>query len=409
MLKNLPLLSGVYLFKDKAGKIIYIGKSRSIRNRVKSYFQKDQDYKTKSLIKEACEIGHIVTHNEIEAFLLEAKLIFEHQPKYNILLKDGQPFVYIIFTLSTLPKIKIVRNKKENGVHFGPFLKKQEARKIYDFLVKTFRLKLCNKRLDNGCLDYHLDICAGTCLKEFDTEGYLFRFSLAKKALKGEYKKATKLIKESIKKHNDSLEFEKAKYLQTILIHFESIHENIKTRFSENKFEKEILKQTLSVEPENVAIQLQKILELEKPANTVDCFDISHFQGHNIVGSCIRFNNGIPEKNKFRRFKIKSLTNQDDCKALIEIVSRRYKNNDFPDVILIDGGKGQRNAITSIIKNRPIISLAKKEEIIFSDNHTKGFKLNLDSSTGKLLIQLRDYAHHFAISYHRALKKKELK
>jgi len=141
--------------------------------------------------------------------------------------------------------------------------------------------------------------------------------------------------------------------------------------------------------------------------NTIDCFDISHFQGHSIVGSCVRFTHGKPDKNKFRRFKIKYLTDQNDYAALQEIVLRRYADSaELPDLILIDGGKGQLSAVQKVLTGVYIVSLAKKEELLFSSYFPQGIALTVHEDVGKILIALRDYAHHFAISYHRLLRSK---
>ena len=410
-LNELPALPGIYIFKNKKEGIVYIGKAKSLRNRIKSYFQKHDDIKTQSLSEEIETIKYVVTKNELEALLLEAQLISQHQPKYNILLKDGQPFLYILFSKEATPKIKLVRNKSLKGVYFGPFLKKYSAQKVYDFLVKTFRLKLCNKKIENGCLEYHLGICAGNCKKDFDNENYLLRLYLAKKALKGDYKNAIISIKQNVTQFNQKLEFEKAQHLSEILKHFESVHESISTNFTEKKYNAEISKAespSYLSDPEQLSVNLKSFFGLGFLPSTIDCFDISHFQGRDIVGSCVRLKNGKPEKNKFRRFKIKTLTEQNDCAALQEIVKRRYKNGDFPDLILIDGGKGQRNAIEYLIKNTPVISLAKREELAFSKKFPNGFPLNIQTDIGKILIFIRDYAHHFAINYHRTLRKKGL-
>jgi len=147
--------------------------------------------------------------------------------------------------------------------------------------------------------------------------------------------------------------------------------------------------------------KLKEFFGLAKEVKSIDCFDVSHFQSIAIVGSCIRFTNGVVDKSGFRKFKIKDLYRQNDYAALQEVVLRRYKNGDFPDLVLIDGGKGQRSAVVSLLAGVHCISLAKKEETVFSQNFPQGKKLDIQHDIGKLLISLRDYAHHFAINYHR--------
>ena len=410
MSKKLPNKPGIYLFKDANNTIIYVGKATCLRTRVQSYFQKQgKDWKIDSLIAEHATIEHIITGTETEAALLEAHLIKIYQPKYNILLKSGQPFVYIMFTDNTLPTIEIVRNKKKKGTYFGPFLQKKQARAAFNYLLSTFRLKLCNTKIDNGCLDYHIGICAGNCRPDFDQEDYKIRLGLAMNTLKKDHKTFEATTLANIKKYSSAQAFEKAKTLHDYLLNLDTIFRTLELRFSPQKYAAQLSAVTLGcpqAHTPGIADEVQQFLGLEKPAITIDCFDISHFQSDCIVGSCIRFAYGIPDPKNFRRFKIRTLTEQNDYAALSEIVLRRYKNPDnLPDLILIDGGKGQLHAIDNLIKTTPCISLAKKEELLFCSRYPDGVYLNLQSSVGKLMIALRDYAHHFAIEYHRKKKR----
>jgi excinuclease ABC subunit C len=508
--KRLPQKPGVYLFKDNSDHIFYIGKAKNLKNRVRSYFQKkDSDWKIASIIESSTKIDYIETQNELAAMLLEAELIQANQPKFNILLKSGQPFIYLLITspLKKLPELKITRNKKEKGTYFGPFLEKTPARKVYDFLIKTFRLKLCKKKIENGCLDYHLGICAGSCRPDFDKNSYLQRLELAKMALKQGHKNFLQYLKTKIEEHNKKLEFEKSKELNDFYQAFQTVFESLDTStpaktlvtkdiwiltpdkknlflFSEknaaikkkylfylpleqdqnqyleyfksyyrsficpntilvnfdiDKSEKELLgsflqkwhkRETVSIihpdsghflnlvnlaaihaeqelrKQKNVTAALKNLLLLPVEPHTIDCFDISHKQGMFMVGSCIRFLDGQPDKKNFRHFKIKTVDFQNDYACLQEIVTRRYKDSkELPDLILIDGGKGQLSAITKILPEAEVASLAKKEETIFSKRIPHGKKLNLQNYAAQILIALRDYAHHFAISYHRKIVK----
>jgi excinuclease ABC subunit C len=413
--KNLPALPGIYLFKDQQDTVIYIGKAKSLKNRVSSYFQEHNvDWKVVSLRAEYADLDFIITKNEDEALLLEAQLIQLHKPKFNTLFKDGQPFVYILFTNDELPIIKIVRNKKEKGTRFGPFLQKMDARRVHSFLMRTFKLTLCNKTLDNGCLNYHLGNCAGSCKKDFDRDAYLFRLQLAHDALKKNHKGFLKSLKNKIAEYNSKLEFEQAKRLVEYIENIDSIFNTLDTKYNPSTYESQVFATTTptpyaSIDANNVAEELQKLLQLPHAVRTIDCFDISHFQSRYIVGSCVRFTNGKPDKNKFRRFKIQTLDRQNDYAALQEIVARRYKDGqDLPDLILIDGGKGQLGATQHMIPGGFFASLAKREEILYSSTIKDGIHLDLQTNVGKLLIALRDYAHHFAISYHRLKRKNSI-
>ena len=525
--KKFPNLPGIYIFKNIDNQIIYIGKAKNLKKRIKSYFQKQQDLKSLSLTQNAINLEFIITESELQAMLLEAELIKANQPKFNILLKDGQPFLYIFFSqpskilaapqaLSSRtpirdPEIKIVRNKKEKGTYFGPFIDKTETRKVFNFLLHTFKLKLCNKKIDNGCLDFHLGLCAGACTKNFDKNAYISRLNLARKSLESGHKKFLNYLDQEIKNNNNLLNFEKSKELHEYkkafvavfktldedysykklaknlttkdiwildkenknLFIFEELNGAIKNKkifknlFGENfdhveyinsyyqnfnanntiliNFDlknntKKLLQEfirlwqhktsTISIinpkdghllnlvklaqihaqeelkNQKTLSISLKQLLKLEKEPKTIDCFDISHTQGNFMVGSCIRFKDGQPDPKNFRHFKIKTLENQNDYAALQEIVSRRYKNIDnIPNLILIDGGKGQLSSIEKILPYAQIASLAKREETVFSKNIPNGKILNYQNYTAQVLIALRDYTHHFAINYHRKLNK----
>ncbi len=408
--KIIPTLPGVYLFKNAQGEVVYIGKAKSLRSRVHSYFHKHpHNWKIEEIQHVYADLDFIITKSETEAMLLEADLIQRYQPKLNTIFKTGQPFLYIFFTTprAGLPSMLIVRNKKRKGTYFGPFLQKRQARSAYHFLMHTFKLNACNKKIENGCLDYHIGNCPGTCKSGFDKAEYLFRIELAKEVLRKRDKKFIAMIQEKITQCNKELSFEKSKHFAEYLENVHTIFETIATKFAPEKFAADIFAATTPIDyvanvHVHVGKELSTLLGLKTPVATIDCFDISHFQSREIVGSCVRFTDGKPDKNKFRRFKIKTLTQQNDYAALQEIVTRRYRDlADLPDLILIDGGKGQLSAVQKILPQARIASLAKREETLFSNNLKDGIKLDLQTDIGKLLIALRDYAHHFAISYHR--------
>ena len=412
-IKKLPKLPGIYVFKDKDSGIIYIGKAKSLHSRVISYFRRqNDDWKVQELIKEHAIVEYILTKNEIEALLLEAQLIRTFKPKYNVLLKNTNPFVYLMISAEELPQLKLVRIKKEKGTYFGPFLYKQKASRVYEYLMRTLRLRLCSTKIGQGCLDYHLGRCAGNCLATFNREEYIVRIEFAQRLLEGNYKACEKLLIEQIKEYNRKMEFEKSRNLSSYLDDLIVIFETLKTGFSEKKYVKDITEIVSSLRkqierPLNALEELKTLLCLDKTPRSIDCFDISHFQSSHLVGSCIRFTHGMPDKNKFRRFKIKSLTEQNDYAALQEIVQRRYRDpQELPDIIMIDGGKGQLNAIKELFPSTMCISLAKKEEILFTPLHPEGIPLDLLSNLGQILIYLRDYTHHFAVSYHKVLRSK---
>lgn len=411
---NLPKLPGVYLFKDRQGTILYIGKAKSLQKRVASYFTKQAtDWKVQALINEFHTIAHIITKSEHDALLLEADLVQEHKPKYNVLLTSGQPFVFIAITRAALPQLVVTRSKSKPGTYFGPFIHKQQARTACDYLRKTFALYVCNKTIENGCLDYHLGLCAGTCKSDFNPTDYLCRLELATRVLQKDRSAFLEKIQTEIVHHTRTLEFEKAKNLYGYQQNIDHIFQKLAAKFDSSRYKDQLNPAYTALENmaktyTPTAIELQKLVGADNPIHTIDCFDISHFQSSYIVGSCIRFFNGKPMKNKFRKFKIKTLVEQNDYAALYEIVRRRYKEGtyDLPDLVVIDGGKGQRNAVLPLFYATPCVSIAKKEELLFTQNHPEGTPLDVTTNIGKLLIELRDYAHHFAITYHRTLRNK---
>lgn len=411
---NLPSLPGVYLFKDSDNNVIYIGKAKSLKDRVRSYFNNKTDWKVLALLQEAVDLDTILTDTEVEAMLLEAELIGMHKPKFNVLLKSGQPFVYIFFSKQALPEISIVRNKSKDGTYFGPFLHKRQARSVLAFLIETFKLKLCNKKIPNGCLDYHIGRCAGSCLQTFNSEDYLFRIDLAKNVLKKNHAGFLKNVQRKIVDYSKELAFEKALRMQQYIRDLDTIFHTIHVKYSHEKYEPSVFIalheiKKLPIDKDLLAQELQDLTGSKREIRTIDCFDISHFQSSYLVGSCVRFTNGYPDKNNFRRFKIRSLSQQNDYAALQEIVFRRYKEgNELPDLILIDGGKGQLNAVKALYPQAIFASLAKREETLFTPKYPEGIKLDLQTAIGRTLIALRDYAHHFAVTYHKMRRHKGL-
>ncbi|MCL5437008.1 MAG: GIY-YIG nuclease family protein [Candidatus Dependentiae bacterium] len=415
---SIPPVPGVYIFLDPTGEILYIGKAKNLRRRVASYFQRRaHEPKIEKLVREHESVRFIATKNEIAALLLEAYLIRTYQPPFNALLRDGNPFLYLVFTEPSgdqLPRLEIVRQKPKRGRVFGPFIHKKELRTIHEFLERTFSLKLCTKKMEHGCLDFHIGRCAGACRTDFDRAAYTARLELAHDLLSGNRAQFLKHVQAQIEAANRQLAFEKARELHTLAGNLEHLFETLNTKFSEKHYQRELA--DLIIEPDAKELdrraaleELGSMLGLPHPPRTIDCFDISHFQGRNMVGSCVRFTAGQPDPDNFRRFLIRSLAQQNDYAALHEIVSRRYRDRaELPDVILIDGGKGQLHAVRDIVGDTPCLALAKREETLFSDQFPEGIRLDLKTAVGRLLIALRNYAHHFAISFFKAKSRKEM-
>lgn len=415
-LDNIPTNPGVYFFKDKDQNIIYIGKAKILKNRINSYFKANKrDWKIESLINQYYDIDYIVTKDENEALLLEAQLIKKFKPKYNTLLKDGNPFIYIVKRYdqtNKIDKLELSLIKPEKDIYFGPFINKKKIRSFYEYIIREFRLFTCNKKIANGCLDYHINRCAGSCLNDFDIKYYNERLNIAIKLLFKEYDKAYQNILDNIKKYSIQFEFEKAKKLSKYLNDFNEIVNNLKNRYDEVKYIDKI--EDLNSKKETKSDYLQDLKNLSlifnKNIEKIDCIDISHFQSKFIVGSCIRFNTNDFDLKNSKRYKIKNFIHQDDYKAIQYVIKKRYKlETDLPDLILIDGGKGQLNnaikALSLKFNNFLCISIAKENEIVYLPDR-KSIKLNLHNGYAKLLTKIRDFAHNFAISYHKYIRDK---
>ncbi len=395
---NLPQKSGVYIFRNKEEQIIYIGKAKSIAKRIASYFNNPDEFKVSMILQEATTLETIPVGTELEALHLEADLIKKYQPKYNTLLKEGNPFIYLFFSQEKIPTLSIVRTKRKKGTYIGPFLSKKAAYSVFNFLVETFKLKLCKKKIPHGCLQYHIGICAGYCSPDFDQDFYTLRLELAKYLVSKEPERASIIINEEIKKASKVLNFERAKKLLEYKKNFEIFANTVqKLAVMPSKKQKQDNSKNL-----DTLIAIQKRLKLKHVPYVIDCFDISHLQSQAIVGSCIRYVDGSPEPNSFRRFQIKSIDQQDDYAALKEIVQRRYKTNkNYPNLIIVDGGKGQINAIKPYIGTAELVGLAKKEETVISSDFSTFVKLDPHRPEDLLVLQIRDKTHQFAITYHR--------
>ena len=233
----------MFIFLKTAKKRLFIlEKAKSLKDRVTSYFYNKDDWKVVALVAEIAKVEHIITHTEHEALLLEADLIKTYHPKFNVLLKSGQPFVYLVITKDPVPQLKITRSRTRKKGSFGPFIQKQQARSVHTFLTNTFGLVLCNKKIENGCLDYHLGRCAGTCMKTFNSKDYLFRLSLAEAVLKKDHKQYLQHLDAKIKEYSAKKEFEKARNMLTYKDNAETIFSTLTSKYSPEKYLFEVTK-----------------------------------------------------------------------------------------------------------------------------------------------------------------------
>ena len=401
--KGLPLTSGVYLMKDKDGTVIYVGKAVSLRKRVQSYFrQRKTMSKTDLLVENIADIDYIDTDSEAEALILEASLIKKYDPKFNVELRDDKSFPLIQITDEDFPRISVERPHQRIAgyTYYGPYINPKLIREALALLRKIFHFRTCDPFPEKECLDYHIGLCEAPCIKKIGKREYMKNIRNVKLILEGRKDDLYKRLHKEMEAHAKAQRYEDAAKIRDQLRAIGALYSG-----------------TRDVNYYKEAEQLQRALNLPRLPNRIETFDISNIMGNQAVGSMVSFLNGRPDKNNYRRFKIKEVEGIDDFKMIAEVVRRRYRRlksegKMFPDLIVIDGGKGQLSAAhQELIKlgvQIPLVSLAKREEEVFLPNKRNPVKLSLDSLGLKLLQRTRDEAHRFAVKYHRHLRDKNV-
>lgn len=409
-LNQLPKEPGVYFYKDTKGKIIYVGKAAVLRNRVRSYFQDKAklDNKTRVLVGEIADIEWTVASSEIDALFLESELIKRYKPKFNIELRDDKHYLYVkITTRDKFPLLSFVRRPlDDNATYFGPFVEGFALRKALRYLRKIFPYNTHTTMPRRVCLQYHLGLCPG--LEEGKTTVSDYRKNLAKLMifLKGERRLLIKQIEKEMKAAAKAHEFERAAALRNQAHDLRALAKQIV--FSD--------KERFDVTRDQALNGLAETLQLKGTPRRIEAYDISHLSGTGNVASMIVFLDGIPAKGEYRRFKMK-LGGNDDFAHMREVIKRRFSGGNLerwpkPDLILIDGGKGQLGAALDVLNEYkiglPAIGLAKRlEEIIKPiQNGFEVVRLPKTSHVLQLLMRVRDEAHRFAVTYHTLLRSK---
>ena len=430
---SLPSKPGVYLFLDKKGKVLYVGKAKNLKKRVSSYFANRETLleKTKILVSQIEKIRYIIASSEIEALLLEANCIKKYIPKYNAKLRDGKRYPLIRITIKDkYPKVLIARRYEDNpkdkdSLYFGPFPNSGALHLVLKTIRKIFPFQSVTNHPKKLCLYNHLSLCP--CPEVFANKvPPLQRWNLVKEYkqnikhvitfLKGKTKKIIKNLKTERNLLSKNEQFEKAQALQkkinAILFITSPAYEKFDYRLDPN-LETDIRNKELSSLQLCLVKQNVRVGKLKK----IECYDISNISGTNATGSMVVFINGEKDSSEYRRFKIKNLPNSpnlpNDFAMMQQVISRRLSRKEwpFPDLIIVDGGKGQVSSVLKVIKKQnikiPVIGLAKREETIITSDF-KEIKLPKDSEALKLLMRIRDEAHRFAITYHRKLRSKHL-
>lgn len=418
---DLPLTPGVYIFKDKNKNPLYVGMSKALRNRLKSYFSSNLDPKTKAMISEAVYFSYIPVDSEFEALLLEAKLVAKFRPLYNIQLKDDKSPLYIVITKEEFPRVITLRQTQLEGVAkqnvYGPFVNSRSVKKILKQIRRIFPYAT-HKPGKRACLYSQIGLCS-PCpslifnlhdLKQKQTlkSQYLGNIKQIQKTLSGKLKTVKRELEKKMYEASANEDFEEAAEILKKLNTLEQIT-SAKPKTYEYLKDPNLLSDIRAKE----TAELKKLLKPEidiKNLERIECFDVSHFAGSFPTSSMVTFINGEPDKRFYRHFKLKK--GSSDTGAIAETLQRRAKYLDKwgrPDLIVVDGGKGQVSAALEVIDEIPVIGLAKRFETLIIKS-SDGFISK--PATGKalhLVQRLRDESHRFARRYHHYLVKKAIR
>ena len=427
-LKELPGEPGVYLYKNKAGKIIYVGKAAILKNRVRQYFQKSRtpDPKTDALVAEIADLDWITVETELDALFLEAELIRRYKPRYNILLRDDKSsgFIRVDYN-SPHPTVTVTRRPLDDGAkYFGPYFSVHSIKKALLYLRRAFPFSTHTGTIPRrACLQYHLGLCPG--LEENKTSLQDYRANLRKlmQYFKGERKVLITQVEKDMLSCAKKSQFEEAARYRKQLFALRGLTKQIV--FSDKEF--------IDLSKDEGMAGLAALLGLPTPPRRIEGYDISHMSGTDTTASMVVFTNGMPDKAQYRKFKMR-IPGNDDFAHMNEAICRRLSEKNvkqwgLPDLFLIDGGKGQLSAAITArnaanMQHIPMIGLAKREEEIvihnteslteYSGLDTQGGQtpgdftmvlLPVASHTVKLLQRIRDESHRFAVSYHTVLKR----
>lgn len=419
--RDLPDSPGVYIMKDQAGTEIYVGKAKSLKKRVTTYFQRsDQTVKTVALVENIVDFDYVITATELEAFLLESRLIKDLQPRYNIMLKHNDLYPFIEVTMGEdFPRVFVTRRKDNpKSRYFGPFVGAGDLRAALGQLQRIFQYRACKRNIvdgdkrmrgQRGCLNYHIGRCAGCCRGGISKEQYRKRINGLCRFLSGQKKDLIDELRADMQVAAAKLNFEEAAALRDLVDALENLN-------NYPSLDESLAPMAPVIETEKGLQRLQEALGLSFTPRSIEGIDIANLQGGETVGSLVNFIDGQPFKDGYRRFRIKTIDGQDDFACIHEVVTRRYgrlarEGKPLPDIIMIDGGKGQLSAAAEALRAvgaRPgvLLSLAKKEELIYREGSTEPVRLSRRNEGLRLLMHVRDEAHRFAQHYHHILRRK---
>ncbi|MBI3984984.1 MAG: excinuclease ABC subunit UvrC [Candidatus Levybacteria bacterium] len=412
--RSLSSDTGVYLFLDKEGQIIYVGKAVNLKQRVSSYFQNSANLgdKTKALVDRVVKIRTISVNSEVESFLLEEKLVKKHKPRFNIMLKDDKAYPLVKITFKEkFPAVLVVRKKDDTkSLYFGPYTSAASLKTVLKLLRRIFPYQSVEHHGSRLCLYYHLGLCP--CPQVTGDTNYKKTIKHIIDFLNGSTKKVIKDLEKERDEYSKNEDFENSKMIQRKIDAITLITSPFYKPFvyEENpNFRQDVLQQSLNSLIEILNNNGVPVKKLER----IECYDISNIQGKNATASMVVLRDGDKDTDSYRRFKIKGDYNgkPNDFAMMSEVLKRRFKHMDwpFPDLLVVDGGKGQVStavkALQELNLSVPLIGLAKREETIVTPS-LEEIKLPKDSKALLMIIKIRDEAHRFAITYHKKLRSK---
>ncbi|HOD80350.1 MAG: UvrABC system protein C [Planctomycetes bacterium ADurb.Bin126] len=424
---ELPLAPGVYLFKDDHGVVLYVGKAKNLRSRVASYFQPSADLLAsrgptiQRMVEDlVCDVDVLTCDSEVDALLHENRLIKDIQPRFNDRLKDDKSFPYLqITTGEDFPRVEITRMPLQQGAKlYGPFVSPTDLRSALPLLQRVFQFRTCkldiaddddSRRHYRPCILHNIKQCSAPCAAMISKDAYAGQIRHFRQFLESKASLVRKELTGRMKQAAERMDYELAAALRDQLKALEGLQKR-------GLVSEHVQPEVFYVDPAEGLARLGELLKAPMPIRTIEGIDIAHLGGQETCGSMVCFIDGKPFKSGYRRYKIKTVSGGDDFAAMREVVWRRYKyagmNEElFPDVILIDGGKGQLSAACGAFDElafRPprLISLAKREEEVFIHGHDQPLRLPRRDPALRLLQSVRDEAHRFAQNYHHVLRRR---
>jgi excinuclease ABC subunit C len=422
--KQFPTTPGVYLMKDGKGRVIYVGKAKNLRNRASHYFTKAaaEDMRTSDLVKLIEDIDFLPADSEVDALLLEARLVKDVQPKFNIDLKDDKTFPYLQIRIrEDFPRVEFTRTPRRRGVRlYGPFTSAKTLRQAIQVLQRLFQFRTCTLDINaddprwrwfRPCLLHSIRQCTAPCNFRVTKEDYRKQIRKLRMVMEGKKDKLIREMEQEMQDASTATQFEKAARIRDDIAALQKLGQR-------GDVDKDVQPEVFPIDPKRGLAGLRKTLGLEKTPRTIEGVDIAHLGGNETVASLVHFIDGLPFKPGYRRFRIRSVHGIDDFASIREVVTRRFRRLNreegvFPDILLIDGGKGQLNAAVEAfrllgIEPPTLLSLAKREEEIFRPGDSDPLQLSRHAAALRLLQYVRDEAHRFAQHYHHILRRKKL-